>query len=547
LKITSAEYGMISSTSFRAFAELCESLASTRSRNEKVRLVSSFISALQPMEIAVAVRFLAGRVFREQEMKRLGVGGVALWTLTKKESLQSSLLSSETGVSLLHVSRTLDSLASLSGKDRQQRAENLLHGLFSRFTDLEKKYAFRLLSGEMEIGAVDGVLLAAIAASSKLGLDKVRRAYLIIGDIGNVAELALTNPDMVASVKIALFNPVRPMLAEIATSIHEILECHKHGTAFEYKYDGARIQIHKRGEEVRIFSRRLSDVTASVPEIASLARDKVKSDQALIEGEVIAVDRNGKPLPFQDLMRRFRRVRDVVGATAQIPLELHLFDIVALDDEELLEKTYAERRDILQQQAPQELLAPRVVSQDEAEIQRLFEKALAEGHEGLMAKALDSRYEVGKRGKKWFKLKRAETLDLTIVAAEWGYGRRTGWLSNYHLAVRDEETGELLDVGKTFKGLTDDEFREMTRKLQELKSSETDFAVTVKPTIVVEVAYDEIQRSPHYKSGFALRFARITRIRDDKSVDDVDTLQRLRKLYDQQFARKGTLESSGLR
>jgi DNA ligase-1 len=187
------------------------------------------------------------------------------------------------------------------------------------------------------------------------------------------------------------------------------------------------------------------------------------------------------------------------------------------------------------------MLAPRVISRDEAEIQSLFDKALAEGHEGLMAKALDSKYEVGKRGKKWFKLKRAETLDLVIVAADWGYGRRTGWLSNYHLAVRDEDTGEFLVVGKTFKGLTDEEFKEMTNRLQELKSSETEFTVTVKPEIVVEVAYDEIQRSPHYKSGFALRFARIARIRKDKSPDEVDSLQKLRSLYDQQFARKGML------
>lgn len=533
---------MVSPTSFRSFAELCESLGSTRSRNEKVRLVSDFISALQPAEVAVAVRFLTGRVFGEREMKKLGVGGAALWKLAKTDDLQASLLSSEAGVTLLHVDKTFDSLASLSGKDRQRRAENLLQGLFSRLTDLEKKYAFRLLSGEMEIGAVDGVLLAAIASYSKLELDKVRRAYMIMGDIGNVAELAVTSPSTIVSVKIALFNPVRPMLADMATSIREVLRSHKHGTAFEYKYDGARIQIHKRGEKVRIFSRRLTDVTASVPEIVSLARDGVESKEALVEGEVVAVDSNRKPLPFQDLMRRFRRVHGVAEASARIPLELHLFDILLLDDRELIERSYEERREILEREAPRELLAPRIVGGDEAEIQRLFDKALAEGHEGLMAKALDSRYEVGKRGKKWFKLKKAETLDVAIVAADWGYGRRTNWLSNYHLAVRDEETGELLVVGKTFKGLTDVEFNEMTRKLQELKSSETEFTVTVKPKIVVEVAYDEIQRSPHYKSGFALRFARITRIREDKSVDDVDTVQRLRGLYDEQFARKGALD-----
>jgi len=533
-----------SETSFRSFAELCKSLEATRSRNEKVRLISDFITALQPAELTIAVRFLTGRVFSEQEIKKLGVGGATLWKLAKAKTLQTSLLPQDGGIGLTEVDRAFQLLASLSGKDRQKRAENLLHGLFSRFTDLEKKYAFRLISGEMELGAVDGVLLAAVAGSSKLDLDRVRRAYMIMGDIGKVAELALTNPDAVRSAKIVLFSPVRPMLAEMAEGIGQILESHPRGTSFEYKYDGARIQIHNSGEEVRIFSRRLTDVTESIPEIVALAKDLTRNRQTLLEGEVMAVDSDRKPLPFQDLMRRFRRVHDIEGATETVPLQLRLFDILLLNDEELTERSYSQRREILEREVPSELLAPRMVTADESEVQRLFDKALAEGHEGLMAKALDSRYEVGKRGKKWFKLKKAETLDVAIVAAEWGYGRRTGWLSNYHLAVRDESTGEHLVVGKTFKGLTDAEFAEMTKRLKESKVSETDYTVKVKPTIVVEVAYDEIQRSPHYKSGFALRFARITRIRDDKTVDEIDTLQRLRALYDHQFIRKGRLNST---
>lgn len=530
---------MVAPTSFRSFAELCESLEANRSRNKKVQLISSFISALPPTEVPIAVRFLTGRVLSEHEVKKLGVGGATLWKLTKTDSLQVSLLPTETGPSLLDVNSAFESLASPSGADRKQRAENILQALFSRFSELEKRYAFRLLSGEMEIGAVDGVLLTAIAASSKLSLDEVRRAYMIMGDIGGIAVQSLTNPSAVVTAKITLFKPVRPMLAEMATGIQEILECHKSGTAFEYKYDGARIQIHKKGDEVRTFSRRLSDVTVSLPEIAATAKDLIRSKRAILEGEVIATDENSRPLPFQDLMRRFRRVHDIAGATIKIPLRLHLFDVLLLGDEELTGKSYVERREILEEETPAELLTPLIVTRDEDEIQRLFDKAIAEGHEGLMAKALDSRYEVGKRGKKWFKLKKAETLDLAIVAADWGYGRRRGWLSNYHLAARDEDTGELLVVGKTFKGLTDEEFTEMTRRLQELKSSETEYTITVKPNIVVEVAYDEIQRSPRYKSGFALRFARITGIRSDKSPDEVDSLQRLRSLYDQQFARKG--------
>jgi DNA ligase-1 len=532
----------MASASFLAFAELCEKLEATRSRNEKIQQISRFISALQPNEVPVAVRFLTGRVFGEQEIKKLGVGGATLWKLGKADSLQVSLLPAEAGLSLLDVNRALESLASLSGADRQQRGENILQGLFSRFGELEKKYGFRLLSGEMEIGAVDGVILAAIAAAARLDLKRLRRAYMTMGDIGHIGELALTNPDAVRSARIIIFNPVRPMLAEMATSVQEVLQSHKAGTAFEYKYDGARIQIHKQEDEIRIFSRRLTDVTTSIPEIAALVKDRVAIKTALLEGEVIAVDDAGKPLPFQDLMRRFRRVHDVTGATRRVPLELHLFDILVAGEQELVDTSYVSRRKTLEQEVPRELLAPYVVSKDESEIQRLFEKVLAEGHEGLMAKALDSRYEVGRRGKKWFKLKRAETLDLVIVAADWGYGRRTGWLSNYHLAARDENTGEFLVVGKTFKGLTDEEFTQMTERLQALKSHEEEFTVNVRPETVVEVAYDEIQRSPHYKSGFALRFARITRIRDDKAPHDADSLQRMRSLYNEQFSRKGTLK-----
>ncbi len=533
-----------SSTAFRDFAELCKSLSETRSRNEKKRLISSFVSTLQPKEVPVAIRFLTGRVLSEDESKKLGIGGATLWKVAKAGSLQASLLSSDSGASLLEVDRVINSIAALEGKDRQQRAENLLQGLFSRLSELEKKYALRMISGEMEIGAVDGVVLAAIAASSKLSLENLRRAYMMAGDIGTIAYLAVTDPNAITAARITLFSPVRPMLAEMATSIEAILRSHKHGTGFEYKYDGARIQIHKRANGVRMFSRRLSDVTSSIPEIEVLAKDAVKSQEILVEGEVVAVDTQGRPLPFQDLMRRFTRVHQVTDAASRVPLQLRLFDILLLNDEELIDRPHSERRQILEREVASELLAPRIISNDVQEIKRLFENALAEGHEGLMAKALDSRYEVGKRGKKWFKLKKAETLDLAIVAAEWGYGRRTGWLSNYHLAVRDENSGALLVVGKTFKGLTDQEFKEMTKRLQELKTSETDFTVTVNPKIVVEVAYDEVQRSPHYKSGFTLRFARITRIRSDKTEDQIDTLQRLRTLYDRQFTRKGTINNS---
>ncbi len=259
-----------------------------------------------------------------------------------------------------------------------------------------------------------------------------------------------------------------------------------------------------------------------------------------MEGEVVAVDDVGRPLPFQDLMRRFRRVHDVEALAKQIPLELYLFDALVMDGKSLIDSPYTARWKALEKVVGKEFLVPRLLKPGRKQGEAFLQKALAAGHEGLMAKDPQSSYTPGKRGKRWLKVKLAETLDVAIIAAEWGHGRRKGWLSNYHLGVRGRG-GVFQMIGKTFKGLTDEEFQEMTRRLLELKVKETPYVVYVKPSVVVEVAYNEIQKSPHYRSGFALRFARITRIRDDLSPEDADTMERLRGLYQRQFERKGTL------
>jgi DNA ligase-1 len=258
-----------------------------------------------------------------------------------------------------------------------------------------------------------------------------------------------------------------------------------------------------------------------------------------VEGEITAVGPGGKPLPFQDLMRRFTRVQDVEKAIEQIPLKLHLFDVLYLDGTLLIDEPYETRWAILSKIAPKDLLAERTVTNSPAEAKAFLKAAMRAGHEGLMAKRLDSHYNPGARGKDWLKLKPSETVDLAIIAADWGSGRRREWLSNYHLAARDGEEWRV--VGKTFKGLTDEEFRWMTKRLQAIKVSETDYTVSVRPEVVVEVAFNEVQRSPHYKSGFALRFARITRIRDDKGPQDAETLDQIRALYKRQFRVKDQL------
>jgi len=288
---------------------------------------------------------------------------------------------------------------------------------------------------------------------------------------------------------------------------------------------------------VRIWSRGLTEVTASLPDVVAIARRDFRGDSLILDGEVVAVGPDGRPQPFQELMRRFRRVRHVDAVAAEVPLALHLFDCLMLDGRALIDEPYETRWTALEQVTGGTYLARRINPATPADAEAFLAEALAAGHEGIMAKALDSPYAPGSRGKRWFKVKPVETVDCVIVAADWGSGRRRGWLSNYHLAVSDG-AGGWAPVGKTFKGLTDEEFRAMTSRLRALAIRDDGYTVTVRPEVVVEVAYNEIQRSPHYSSGFALRFARITRTRDDKDPQQATTLAELRALYDRQFLSK---------
>jgi DNA ligase-1 len=495
-----------------------------------------FLKSLSPGEIAPAVSFLTGRPFPESDERVLDLGGQTLWKL-HSQSGQSALVSEP--VTILEVNRTFNKIATATGPGSRQRKESLIDVLISRLPDADAQYLMRIVFGEMRVGAVEGVMLDAIAVATSTNPDLVRRAYMLLGDASKVAEVALTQgPQALNQIGLKLFTPIKPMLAEMAQDVQEVFKEHGGTTALEFKYDGARIQIHRMDDRVRIFSRRLTDVTNSLPDIVQLARQCVKSKEFLVEGEVVATGRDQKPLPFQDLMRRFRRVHDVEATVVEIPLKLFLFEVIFLDGKLLIDHPYRERWSALERLVDAELLATRVVTGNLQEANRLMEASIKAGHEGLMAKQLDSAYTPGVRGKKWFKIKPAEKLDLVIVAADWGSGRRRGWLSNYHLAVRDEETGEYLVVGKTFKGLTDEEFIQITKKLLELKTRENDYTVFVKPSIVVEVAFNEIQRSPQYKSKFALRFARIARFREDKRPEDAETLGRLKHLYENQFRYK---------
>jgi DNA ligase-1 len=296
---------------------------------------------------------------------------------------------------------------------------------------------------------------------------------------------------------------------------------------------------------VRVFSRRLTDATQSLPEVVEAVKANIKADAAIVEGEVIAVNESGHPIPFQHLMRRFKRVREVRGMAEKIPVKLYLFDALFLEGESLIALPYLKRRKILAENAGEIPLTAQLVTNKKKQAEKFLNEAMDAGHEGLMAKKLDGVYTPGTRGKRWFKIKPVlEPLDLVITAAEYGYGRRHGWLSDYYLAARDQATGEFLNVGKTFKGLTDAEMIEMTQRLKELAVREEHNRVEVLPKVVVEVAYNEIQKSRKYKSEMALRFARISRLRDDKSAEDADTIEKVREIYERQFAKKGKYKAN---
>jgi len=495
---------------------------------------------VDPSEISDATLFLVGKPFPESDPRVLEVSYA---TISEASRNLGQTRLSEVPLAIHDVFRTFDKVSEATGAGSRVRKLSLVQTLLTQASPVESEYLVRMMFGEMRIGVVEGIVQDAISLASGAPKELVRRASMLHGDIGDIAKIAITGgPKELQRIGIHLFVPVKPMLAEMAETLETVLREHPDGSAFEYKLDGARIQIHKSGDKVRIYSRRLTDVTDSIGEIVAFAKTKVNASEYLIEGEVVGIGKNGRPIPFQDLMRRFRRVHEIQAMTERIPLKIYLFDALYVDGRTLIDERHSERWEILASLVGEDYLAPRIVEQDKKKISRFFDLAIKEGHEGLMAKSLSSNYSPGARGKKWFKLKRDDKLDIVIVAAEWGSGRRVGWLSNYHLAVRDQETGEYQMIGKTFKGLTDAEFDMITKRLQELKTHEDKWTVYVKPSIVAEVTYNEVQKSPRYKSGFALRFARITSFREDKSPEDADTIQRLRQLYEKQFEQKSRLE-----
>ncbi len=519
---------------FQDFCALTIDLAATRSRLTKTALTAGFLGRLVPEEIPSAVAFLTGRPFPAPDPRTPDVS----WATLSQVLDALPPAPDAATLTVLDVARAFANIAEASGPGSKRRKVERLRALFALATNDERRVIPKILLGEMRIGLHDGLIQDAIARAAGAGADLVRRAALFLSDLSEVARIALSEGAAgLQQVGARLFVPLLPMLAEVSEDFAGVFVAHGGRTALEFKYDGARIQIHKQGQRVRIWSRRLTDVTESLPDIAAVARSDVRGDAMILDGEVVAVAAGGRPLPFQELMRRWRRVHEIEATAREIPLALHLFDCLMTAGRSLIDEPYEARWAALERVTGGAYLARRIIPAGVSEAEAFLAEALASGHEGVMAKALDSPYAPGSRGKRWFKVKPAETVDCVIIAADWGSGRRRGWLSNYHLSVADG-AGGFAPVGKTFKGLTDDEFREMTGRLQALKEHDDGYTVTVRPEVVVEVAYNEIQHSPQYSSGFALRFARITRIRDDKGPQQATTLAEMQALYDRQFTTK---------
>lgn len=509
-------------------AELVETsrrVAATRKRLEKLALLAEAIRRLPIEEVRLGVAYLGG------ELGRAAVGAGP----SMVRAAAAARPANQASLTLADVDRALGAVAAATGSGSSTLRRQTLEALFGRATGDEQSFLARLVVGELRQGALEGLLLQAVARAAAIDDGPVRRAWMVSGDLARVAELALRGgAEALADLRLRPGVAVKPMLAQDAGSLGEVL-AELGEAAFEWKLDGARVQVHKDADEVRVFTRQLNDVTSAVPEIVAVTR-ALPARNLILDGETIALAPDGGPLPFQVTMRRFGRKLDVEALRAELPLTTYFFDALHLDGDDLLDLPAAERFRALGEATSPELVIPRLVTADEATARAFLDAALDRGHEGVVAKALAAAYEAGRRGGSWRKLKPVHTLDLVVLAAEWGSGRRHGWLSNLHLGARDPVNGGFVMLGKTFKGLTHELLAWQTEKLLGLELGRDEWVVHVRPELVVEVAFGDVQTSSRYPGGVALRFARVKRYRTDKTVADADSIDAVRAIHAREAA-----------
>jgi ATP-dependent DNA ligase I len=495
-------------------------VAGTAARLEKISHLVDLLTRIPPDEIPIVIGFLSG----EPRQGRMKIGGAVL------SGMRDVPPADQPTLDLVDVDRTFERLAALSGTGSAASRASLLRELFARATPDEQDFLFRLLFGELRQGALEGVLMDAVARAAGIQAGRLRRATMLAGDLAMVAKAALVEGDAaLAQFILRPFQPVQPMLAESAKDVNDAL-AELGEASFEYKLDGARIQVHKVGDEVRVYSRNLRDVTPAVPEVVAAAR-AMPAREIVLDGEAIALRPDLSPHPFQVTMRRFGRKLDVDRLRQELPITPMFFDALYLDGDPLVDEPLTRRVAVLGEQVAAANLVPRIFTASAEDAAEFAARALASGHEGVMAKAPAGVYAAGRRGQAWLKVKQARTLDLVVLAAEWGSGRRRGTLSNLHLGARDTERGGFVMLGKTFKGLTDDMLAWQTKKFLELEIGRDAYTVHVRPEIVVEIAFNDVQASPQYPGGFALRFARVKRYRTDKTAAEADTYATIQAIH----------------
>jgi DNA ligase-1 len=507
-------------TLLATLVSVSHAVAATTSRSAKTRLLADGLRTLSAEELEISVQYLAGEI----RQGRIGIGPSTLQACVQSAAPTPSL-------EIIEVDRMLGELSNIRGSGSGAQRVEALRTLFGRATAEEQEFLLRLLIGELRQGALAGVMIDAIAAVTGVSLPEVRRAAMYERNLGAIARTGLeAGAPGLQRFQLQLMSPVAPMLAQTSNDVDDALETIPGDIAFEWKMDGARIQVHKQGDLVRIFTRGLNEVTDAIPEIADGAR-ALPADQLVLDGEAIAYSPANRPLSFQTTMRRFGRKLDVARLQQELPVRAYYFDCLRRDDISLAERPTRERFAALAEVVPAAQLMPRLVTRSAEAAATFYDDAVAQGHEGLMAKSLDAPYEAGNRGASWLKIKRAHTLDLVVLAAEWGHGRRQGKLSNLHLGAFDAGTQQYVMLGKTFKGMTDVMLEWQTREFQARETHREAGTVFVRPEIVVEIAFSDLQASPRYPGGLALRLARVKRYRADKSVEEADTMETVRKLF----------------
>ena len=508
-------------TLFADLVGVSQRVGATPARLAKVGELARFLTGLPVQEIETAVHYLAGEI----PQGRIGIGYATLQRAAAGRFAGAATLCID------EVDRRLSELAETRGAGSAARRGQRLDELFALTTPEEHDFLLRLLVGELRQGAQSGVMVDAIVAASELPAASVRRAAMYAPSLGALARAALAEgASALERFQLQLFAPVAPMLAQTASDVGEALRELPGEVAFEWKMDGARIQVHKSADSVRIYSRTMNEVTAAIPEIVELVRSFAPATLVL-DGEAIVFDAGDRPQPFQITMRRFGRKLNVDAMRAELPMRAFFFDCLRLEDRSIVERSTRERFAALDAAVPTPLRMPRLITASEAAAREFYDRALAAGHEGVMAKSLDAPYEAGNRGASWLKIKRAHTLDLIVLGAEWGHGRRSGKLSNLHLGALDPLTGGYVMLGKTFKGLTDALLEWQTRELLARETHRDTWTVYVRPELVVEIAFSDLQASTRYPGGLALRLARVKRYRDDKRAAEADTMASVRRLY----------------